>query len=156
MCGTPYAGEVTEDDRADLRLLYEVSTQDIAFFKQQQWKANGYALAFYAAVLAIFLQGIPQSLRLDAALISALVSVLIATIATHMTATLEQSIDDRRKRLDKVRKKLSPHFRNAWSLPKPADPNPVALYSINWLAVISSVLLIGIVAVTSGDSPRGS
>jgi|KBSMisStandDraft_5_1062788.scaffolds.fasta_scaffold03142_11 hypothetical protein len=35
----------------ELRLLYEVSVADLAFFRQQQWSIANYALLLYAALV---------------------------------------------------------------------------------------------------------
>jgi hypothetical protein len=44
---------LTEHDHAELVLLYNVSVQDIAFFKKQQWVATNYGIALYVTVIAI-------------------------------------------------------------------------------------------------------
>lgn len=41
-----------ESEKSDLRLLYQISVNDIALFKQQQWRATNYAVLSYVAVVA--------------------------------------------------------------------------------------------------------
>lgn len=41
--------QLSDADREELRLLYQVTVSDIAFFKQQQWSISNYALTVEAA-----------------------------------------------------------------------------------------------------------
>ena len=43
-----------ESDKVEeLRMLYQVTTQDLVFFKQQQWSVAYYALLLYAGIFGI-------------------------------------------------------------------------------------------------------
>lgn len=56
MATEPNNAAVEVHDREELRLLYQVSVSDIAFFKQQKWWGINYILAIFAAILFIAYQ----------------------------------------------------------------------------------------------------
>lgn len=51
---TEDAGNTSPGGQADWRILWQLSTQDIAFFKSQQWLVTNYGALVYAAILGIF------------------------------------------------------------------------------------------------------
>jgi hypothetical protein len=118
-----------DSDREELRLLYEVSVADIAFFKKQQWAATNYAVGAYAALLVIVHQWL--SLPLKPWQVWPLIvlgwAVCIAGFAT--VSRLQNSILGRRTRMERVRVSFGTAFRDAWSIPKPTDDTYWFLYA---------------------------
>lgn len=45
--------DVTSEERADLHVLYQVTAQDLAFFKTQQWSITNYTFLIYAGVVGL-------------------------------------------------------------------------------------------------------
>jgi hypothetical protein len=98
--------------RAELLALYQVTTQDLAFFKSQQWSLTNYGLLGLAAIA-----GIPQ---LSGLRVTPLGTTLLCAIAAAVAATtawflwrLHRSIEERRNRLDRVYAMLSSEFKAA-------------------------------------------
>ena len=118
----------TERHKAEeeLRLLYQVTTQDLAFFKQQQWSVTNYVLLLYGAFF-----GISQIDSLKVASCERFVLCLLATalgvVGIWLVIKLEKSIKARRDRLDNVRRLFTKTFCIAWrSKHKAPDSSAIA------------------------------
>lgn len=135
MTGESPAVSLESSDREELRLLYQVSVADIAFFKQQQWSATNYAVGAYAALLVIVHQWLPSPLKPWQIwpLIVLAWAVCIAGLA--IVSRLQDSILGRRTRLERIRAKFGAVFREAWSIPKPHDDTYWLLYSFMLVGV---------------------
>ena len=100
------------EERTELLALYQVTTQDLAFFKSQQWSLTNYGLLALAAIA-----GIPQITGLPGTKCIATILCISAVAITALTAfllwRLHGSIEVRRGRLEKVYAKLSDAFREA-------------------------------------------
>ncbi len=44
---------ISDAAREDLRLLYQLIVQDLAFFKQQQWSTTNYVVLLQAALVGV-------------------------------------------------------------------------------------------------------
>lgn len=98
---------------SDLHLLYNVSAQDIAFFKQQQWRVTNYALLIYAALLsAVVVVGKP--LHPWEISVGIMLSFATGAFAAWLVNELYRSIEVRRERLRCVRSHLSAEFNDCW------------------------------------------
>lgn len=97
----------------ELRLLYIVTTQDLAFFKQQQWSITNYGLLGYAAIV-----GIPQILKENVSSCERLNSLPTGYRVSHkrslFVVELERSVKARRDRLTKIRRLFTKAFCLAW------------------------------------------
>lgn len=105
----------------ELHLLYQVSVQDLAFFKGQQWSITNYGLLLYAAIV-----GIPQIPNICLTPCERLILCLLATALTgsgvFLLWKLERSIKARRDRLKKIFKTFTNTFCLAWKS-KSKDPD---------------------------------
>jgi small-conductance mechanosensitive channel len=103
---------LTEAERAELLALYQVNTQDLANFKDQQWTLTNYTLVAFAAII-----GVPRIPGIEVSICGRLVLCVIATIvallATWLIWRLRTSIEDRRKRNERIFPRLTPAFRAA-------------------------------------------
>lgn len=103
---------LTDAERAELLALYQVNTQDLTNFKGQQWSLTNYALVAFAAII-----GIPRIPGIVVSSCGRLILCVIATavtlLATCLLWRLRTSIEDRRKRNDRIFLRLSPAFRTA-------------------------------------------
>ena len=111
--------ELTREEREDLHMLYQVTAQDLAYFKTQQWAITNYAFLVYAGLV-----GLGQLLK-----VSGITFVLLEIIALSSAASaiyllwrLEKSIEGRRARLTYIRGKLSVLFNKAWGSANKEDP----------------------------------
>ena len=110
----------------ELRLLYEVTTQELVFFKQQQWSVTNYVLLLFGAFFGVS--------QLDALKVGACERFVLCHFATALAVvgillvwTLEKSIIARRDRLGKVRRTFTKFFCLAWkSKHKAPDSGAVA------------------------------
>lgn len=107
------------DDRADLHLLYQVTAQDLAQFKNQQWSLTNYAILGYGGLVALktFVTGRPC-----ATLVLIAVALLVAISAITLLWRLEKSITGRRARLTHIRSRLSNEFKDAWDAMDKEEP----------------------------------
>jgi hypothetical protein len=105
--------DMTSAENADLHLLYQVTTQDLAFFKSQQWSITNYTFLIYAGVVG--LNQLKRDSEISAVLLSA-VALSAAASAIYLLRRLEKSIEGRRARLTFIRGKLSNLFNEAWSV----------------------------------------
>lgn len=128
-----------DHEREELRLLYQVSVSDIAFFKQQQWSATNYILAIYAAMLFIAYQLLEKPLTTWQQWLLVVLTWSATVGGVAVVLRLQNSILGRRTRLERVKKHFGKAFEHAWSIPKPPDDN-------HWLLV--AIMLVGAAVVT--------
>ncbi len=115
------APPITDAERQELLALYQVSTQDLAFFKSQQWALTNYALVSLAAIVA--------AAQFDAVtyapcirLLLCVAAVLIAVVAIALLWRLHGSIVERRARLRRVYARLTETFRDARGTKQSVSP----------------------------------
>lgn len=111
--------DINSDERADLHLLYQVTTQDLAFFKTQQWAITNYTFLIFAALVGLK-SVVPASLL--ASLVLGAVAVLVAVTSVYLLRRLEVSIKGRQARLTYIRGKLSGEFSKAWGAMNKEEP----------------------------------
>jgi len=129
---------LTDDDREELRLLYNVSVADIAFFKQQQWSVSNYTLLIHAALLFIAYQLLNGPLATWHHWLLVVLAWTVCVAGIAMIHRLQSSIAGRRTRLGRVRERFGEAFRSAWSIPK--DPD-----NVHWLLTTVVLLSAGVV-----------
>lgn len=129
---------LSPDDHEQLRLLYQVSAQDIAFFKNQQWSATNYALLIQVALVYIAHQVLKRPAVWE--MVFLIVAAWAATLAGLLVISrLRNSIVARRQRLDNIRPHFGDAFKRAWDVKKEAD-------DIHWL--LQGAALLGAIVVT--------
>jgi uncharacterized membrane protein len=137
---------LSTSDHDELRLLYQTSVSDIAFFKQQQFTITNYALTLQAGRLFVAYQVLKppfQALPFWALLV---LVCAISVAGLLVIARLQASIEVRRERLARVRGQFGRAFVEAWSVPKEPD-------DFRWLLVC---VLVGRAPTrTSGPFRRG-
>jgi len=103
---------ISDEERQELLTHYQVTTQDLAFFKSQQWTLTNYAVIGLAAIA-----GVSQldSIHLNPCtqLLLSAVALLVSLIAGWVLWKLHGSIEERRDRLERTYAKLSKVFREA-------------------------------------------
>lgn len=125
-----------ESEREELLSLYQVTTQDLAFFKSQQWTLTNYALAAYVAIV-----GVPELFDVERAtcatwaLCAAVLAVAVS--AAWVLWRLHGSIEERRSRLERIYGQLSQTFRDARGI-KPS------VSALEMMAVLWLFLAIGL------------
>lgn len=123
------------EDREELKLLYEVSVADLAFFKQQQWVVTNYGIAIYVAFVAIASQLLTKPLATSHKILLSLLALAVLLGALGVLCQLQHSIEVRRTRLEKVRE----HFGTAFHAARGAMPKREDI--VLWLLV--AVLVAG-------------
>jgi len=115
-------GPPSPEDREELKLLYEVSVTDLAFFKQQQWVATNYGVALYVALVAIASQLLRKPLATSYQILLSLLALAVLVGALGVLCQLQRSIELRRGRLEKVREHFGTAFHAARAvMPKRED-----------------------------------
>lgn len=117
----PTSNTLTEVDQEELRLLYQVSVSDIAFFKQQQWFVTNYALTIQAALLFVGYQMLRPPLAVWLAWLLVTFVCAVSAAAIMVIDRLHTSVLGRRTRLKNVRAQFGRPFIEAWSIPKEHD-----------------------------------
>ena len=106
------ATKLNDGERAELLALYQVTTQDLAFFKSQQWTLTNYALVALAAVA-----GVSQIPGLRVTTSATVLLCISASVMVLLTAwlldRLQGSIAERRSRLASLYERFSDEFRVA-------------------------------------------
>jgi len=132
----------TDQDRDELILLYEVSVQDIAFFKKQQWVATNYGVALYVAIIAIA-SHIVNNLTLAHKVVLLVSSLGIMLAGIGVLCHLQHSIEVRRARLKAVREHFGQPFRNAWgAIPKQDNALHILLLAVLVIGFIVNAWLV--------------
>ncbi len=120
----------------ELRLLYELTAQDLAFFKQQQWAVTNYVLLLFGAFFGVS--------QINALKVGTWERFVLCVVATGLAVAgivliykLEQSVMARRDRLKNVRRTFTRAFCLKWKSERKApDSSAVA-----WL--LGAVMLVG-------------
>jgi hypothetical protein len=133
---------LTEADQEELRLLYQVSTADIAFFKQQQWSVTNYTLTIHAALLFIAYQILKAPLGVWSVGLLAIFVWGVFAAALMVIDRLHTSIEGRRIRLKNVRAHFGKPFSEAWSIQKESDDIRWVLIFVLLLSSIVSSWLV--------------
>ena len=103
---------LSDEERQELLALYQVTTQDLAFFKSQQWTLTNYGLVGIAAIVgSSLLEAIDTTPWVR--LILSLASFAVVLVAGFVLWNLHRSIEERRGRLERTFAKLSDTFREA-------------------------------------------
>ena len=138
-------------ERADLRLLYEITVSDLAYFKTQQWNVTYYALLLQAGLLGVSKLLMPPLTLIDKSVLIVL-SLLAAGSTLFVLNKLQSSISVRQSRLDAVRKTFSEEFQRAWSAEYKIDHPIQSVYLLRGGIVVTCLLAIWIVAVRAGTA----
>lgn len=144
MASEPHNTSRGSHHQEELRLLYQVSTADIAFFKQQQWSAANYVLAIYAAMLFIAYQLLDKPLATWQQWVLVVLTWSATVGGVFVVGRLQNSILGRRTRLDRVREHFGKAFMDAWTIPKPPDDNHWLLFAVMSVgaAVVTWLVLV--------------
>jgi hypothetical protein len=137
---------ISDAERSELLALYQVTTQDLAFFKSQQWSLTNYGLLALAAIV-----GIPQVSNLE---ITSCIAISLSVIAVSVTLLtgfllwrLHGSIKERRDRLKRVYARLSDEFRKARGEKKSVRPWEMLL---PMLVVLALALVLSVWVIANG------
>jgi len=101
-----------DDEKQELRLLYEVSVKDLEFFKRQQWLVSYYAVLIYGTLFAL------ARVTTLGELVFCLAVGGVALLSSVLLLILEHSIGVRRDRLEAVRENFTQKFKDAWKAGK--------------------------------------
>jgi len=102
-----------ETEHQELLLLYQVTVNDLSYFKTQQWAVATYAFLLYAGIGGIKeLVGSPIDSIERIILTVFAMSVLLA--ATIVITKLQDSIKVRQARLDATQEHFGKKFKDAW------------------------------------------
>ena len=101
-------------EQEELRLLYAVTTQDLSYFKTQQWSVTYYALLIDAGLV-----GVAQLLSANRTILDRIALVVLtfgaAAAAMLVLYKLQASITVRQSRLESLRAAFTETFRRVWS-----------------------------------------
>ncbi len=134
--------ELQSHDREELRLLYQVTVADLAFFKQQQWTITNYAVTAQATLVLVTYQLLKAPLQAWQLWLLVFLAAGISAACLLVVRRLGRSIEARRERLANVRKQFGQPFNAAWSVPKESDDFQWLLVSIHVLSGLVSVWLL--------------
>lgn len=134
----------SSDDREELRLLYQITVNDLAYFKTQQWSVTNYALLLFAGVI-----GVAQLLRPNVTLADRVVlvgaTIAIACSALFVLSRLQKSIRIRQSRLEAVRTQFTEAFHVAWAAEQKGIERMHALHLLRTALVGGGVIIAWLV-----------
>jgi len=133
---------IGEREGQDLHLLYQACIADLSFFKSQQWSISNYAFLAYGGLFAI-----GEVKGSDSALLKLFLLVLIIAVGISgvwLVHSLDHAIKVRQARLEFIRKRLTPIFRDAWGVMNKDDKEPEFLQPGN---VMRGALVVGMILV---------
>lgn len=136
------AKELKSHDREELRLLYQVTVADLAFFKQQQWGITNYSITAQATLVLITYQLLKQPLAAWQLWLLVVLALGISTACLLVIRRLGRSIAARRQRLANVRARFGEPFNTAWLVPKEKDDFQWLLVSVHVLSALVSGWLV--------------
>lgn len=132
--------EDTRKAEEELCLLYQITTQDLVFFKQQQWSVTNYVLLLYAAVV-----GLTQLSEIETTSCERFVLCVLATVlgisGIVILWKIEKSIAVRRDRLDKIRKLFTETFCLAWCSQHKAPDSSAIAYLLGIVTRVGVLIL---------------
>jgi hypothetical protein len=128
------------DDAEEIRLLYQVTTADLSYFKAQQWSVTYYSFLIDAGLVGVAQLLLPLRL-LDKSILSALV-ILAMGAALFVLSKLQRSISVRQSRLEAVRREFGTAFARVWSA---EYKQPERVHSIYLLC--GGILLTGLLSL---------
>ena len=132
-----------ERNHQELLMLYQVTVNDLFYFKTQQWVVSTYAFLLYAGLI-----GLNQSINttttiFEACILSVMVFGVFATAAIVLHK-LQQSIDVRQARIERTRSHFSPQFQSAWAAKEKGKEYVRSIWFLNTAILVgaSSVIYI--------------
>jgi hypothetical protein len=133
-------------DREELRLLYDISTRDLSYFKTQQWSVAYYSLLIDAGLIGVARlleasRGVGQRAGL------ALLTALATAAALIVLFKLQNSIEVRQSRLDAARETFGDAFTHAWSAHYKHPERVHSVYLLYGGVALTAVLTIWLVGV---------
>jgi len=130
----------------ELLMLYQVTVNDLSYFKRQQWSVANHCFLLFAA-LAGASRLIGESLSFaDFAVLTFLI-VCVATVGIVVIKKLQNSIDVRDARLKAVRDELSEEFNNAWLAKEKEESVIKVVWFLNVALVIGAAIVCRIIYV---------
>ena len=140
------ANQITEHERAELLALYQVTTQDLVFFKSHQWSLTNYGLVALAAITGVRQLASVKVTPCVAALLC-IAAILLTLLTGWLLWRLHGSIEERRSRLARIYDRLSHEFRAARGIKKSVSAWEMIL---PLLALLTLALALTIWLVVSG------
>jgi len=124
----------------ELKLLYQITVNDLSYFKAQQWSVTNYSFLLLAGIVGAW-----QVSKANIALweLGALVALAVAICVSSLIILkkLQDSIVVRQSRLDAAREHFSVAFYKAWA----AETKPNEL--IHSITLLRGAVAMGTIAV---------
>ena len=136
-------GQQTKNE--ELRLLYQVTVGDLAYFKTQQWLVTNYSLLLFGALVAVA-QFLKPSVNSGEKIGLGVLAGAVAFAALAVLWKLQKSIRVRQARLTATRAHFGPSFQRAWSAETKGDEYLHSIYFLYATVICAcslSIWLIG-------------
>jgi hypothetical protein len=135
-----------QTDLDELKLLYQVTAADLAYFKTQQWAVTYYCLLVDAALV-----GVAQLLHSDFScaerLVLGVLAFLAAGAALIILRKLEYAITVRHRRLERIRARFGSAFLEAWTAGEKREEYIHSLYILYGGIGLTTALSLWLIAV---------
>ena len=138
---------VDENDKnsgEELRLLYQITCQDLAQFKQTQWQVSNYGLLLLASIIALAQMVKPISEKEYVVIILLIVGIVIAALAC--ISKLDKSILARRDRLKSIRDRFGASFRSSLATENKEPDSPMISYLLMGSQVVGGAIVFWVVS----------
>jgi len=127
-------------EHQELLLLYQITVNDLAYFKSQQWSVANHCFLLFAALAGASRLLGDTITNFDLAAITILVFA-IALVGLLVIWKLQRSIHVREARLVAARNQLSEVFKKAWSA-KEKGESVIKVVWFLYLALIIGPLIV--------------
>ena len=137
------SGTIPDKEQNEFLTLYQVSAQEIASFKEQQWKVTNYGLLLYAAII-----GIPKLLPGPQykweSVVFFLISFSVLVVGIFLICQLDKALSEARGRVSRSRYSLSEKFFEASTGIKKDDPSSARIEdSLSLAPLFYGVFVVG-------------
>ncbi len=131
----------SQTDGEALRMLYEVTTADLTYFKTQQWSVTYYAFLINAGLIGVA-QLLGAGLRTSDRAALAVLAGIAAAATLIILSKLQKSVAVRQSRLEHLRPKLGSTFERAWSAEHKGTEYVHSIYLLVGGVVVTTALTL--------------
>lgn len=129
-------GNISDQERQELLVLYQACVQDLAEFKSQQWALTNYTLVAFGSIFAVSKSAVGSACTIFLVnFVLCLVATALFALAVRVLWHLKKSIDKNRHRLKKIRNKFSDVFKEILKTKNKVSSGEMLFFLISILTV---------------------
>ncbi|MEQ1598482.1 MAG: hypothetical protein ABL880_03855 [Methylotenera sp.] len=134
---------VVESTDEELRMLYQVTVSDLAYFKTQQWSVTNYAFALIAGIIGV--SQFIKPLGVCDRIVLVVLAIIVIISSVVMLFKLQRSIKVRQSRLAAARGSFSESFQQVWAAETKGQEYLHSIYFLYGALVIGASLAVWLI-----------